>query len=375
MIHLPTKLGPLLLYISLCLASYAQPISLEDPIAAAQKVSAQLESATGVQPKSLAVSVARTMVDPIEAAQVLAAAEKTFPNLSEELENATLLKDAVSNPSMKGNLRGRLAEKDWIERNARDGWLTEPNPIDPQCDAYRIVNGRRECAQVKVHNKWNKYIRSMEGDHEAERFILPDDHYELVYQELEKRRLGALRGGLAEKAEIYAEMQARLTKMGRTFSELEGALDAATKHYARIAKAIRMGGRAASFVAIALAVLDGGIAIYEVASGKADIEELITKVSTTLTGGTAAWALGNSAATAAVAAGATSVMIPVAVAIVVGGVTYLVIDWGISSAADSLRVAGLSSDDINRVWPDTARGVPLSRLYKKPIDAAILGKP
>jgi len=318
-------------------------------------------------------SVVRAAPNPIEAAQVLAAAEGTFPNLAGDLANADLLQKAVADPTLRGNLRGRIAETDWIKRNGKDGWKPVKSPTAPQNDAWRRVNGKLEGAQVKVHGDWHKYIRSMEKDNLAERFVLPDDHYDLVYRELEKRRVGALRGGLTEKAAHYAKQQQRLTKIGRTFSEIDGAVESAARHYGRIARALRAGSRAASFVGIGLMILDGGIAVYEVATGKAEVDDLVTRVGSAAVGGAAAWALGEAAATAAAAAGATGA-VPVAVAIVVSTGTFLVVDWGINKTADSLRVGYLSPKDVGTVWPNGTRGVSIDRLRVKPDDPSVLAE-
>src|SRR5204862_135729 len=156
-------------------------------------------------------------------------AEMTFPNIASESHYAELLHKAFSDPSMRGNLRGRIAEEDWINRNAKDGWQAVKKRNAPQNDAWRRVDGKLDGAQVKVHAEWQDYIRSMQKDSKAERFVLPDDHYALVYKELETRRLGALRGGLPEKAAGYLRQQMRLTKMGRTFNEIDGAIGSAAK--------------------------------------------------------------------------------------------------------------------------------------------------
>jgi len=348
-------------------ATHAQPVVLQDPIKAAQ-ISAAQHATPPAGVGSVAVS---TFDDPIRAAQVLAAAETTFPNLAADLENAILLRGAVADPTLRGNLRGRVAEEDWINRNAKEGWKAVEKRNAPQNDAWRRVDGRLEGAQVKVHADWHDYIRSMQNDNKAERFVLPDDHFDLVYRELETRRVGALRGGLRDKALEYAIEQKRLTKMGRTFSEVDGAIETAAKHYGRIAKALRAGGKAASFVGIGLALLDGGMAVYEVAVGKADVDELVTRLGKTVVGGAAAWAVGEVAVDAAVAAGASGA-VPIAVVIVVGTATYLVVDWVIDKVVDSMRVSHLSVDDIKRVFPKGVRGIPLDRLYRKPEDPAAL---
>src|SRR5262245_7961202 len=90
-----------------------------DAIEAAQRAAASRAR----MPAASAVSGSGYLTaDPLVAAQVLAAAEKTFPNLAAELETAELFRKAVADPTLRGSLRGRIAEEDWISRNARDGW-------------------------------------------------------------------------------------------------------------------------------------------------------------------------------------------------------------------------------------------------------------
>ncbi len=343
---------------------------VDDPIEAAQRAAAT-HPAPPVVPTDLTGGT--SVFDPIRAAQVLAAADKTFPNLTADLGIAELLRKAVADPTLRGSLRGRIAEADWLKRNAKDGWQPVANPNAPQNDAWRRVGSKSEGAQVKVHADPHDYIRSMQKDYMAERFVLPDDHFTLVYNELETRRLGAISGGLTEKAANYARQQQRLTKIGRTFAEIDGSLEVAARHFERIERAVRAAGKAASFVGIALAILDGGIAIYEVAIGKAEVDELVTRLGKAVVGGASSWAVGELAAGAAASAGATGA-VPIAVAIIVGTATYLVIDWAIDATAASLKVGYLTTDDVKRVWPDGLRGVPLDRLYRKPKDPAVLLK-
>ena len=345
----------------------AQTAVADDPITAAQLQAAR--RAAG--PAAGAAEAAGAVADAILAAQVRAAAEKTFPNLAADLENAELFRKVATDPTLRGNLRGRIAESDWINRNAKDGWKPVTKANAPQNDAYRRVNGRLEGAQVKVHADWQDYIRSMQKDNKAEKFVLPDDHYEPVYKNLEMRRAGALRGGLVEKAAEYKRQQDRLTKMGRTFTEVDGAVTTAAKHYGRIAKAIRSAGKAASFIAIAVSVVDGSIAVYETAIGQMPVEDLVKRLGGIVVTGGASWAVASVAGKAAVAAGATGA-VPVAVAIVIGTATYLVVDWAIGEAVDAMRVGHLTAEDIKRVLPNGARGVPLDRLYLKPVDPAVL---
>jgi hypothetical protein len=233
----------------------------------------------------------------------------------------------------------------------------------------------------------------MQTDDKAEYFVVPDDQFDQVFQEWEKRRVGALRGGLADKATECARQQGRLTKLGTTLKELDGSIDAsveiesvaasapdsgltvaiiaASEQTGEAAEIANIGGRAASFVGVAVFLLDGGMAVFDVAVGKTQVDELVTRLVKSGVGAAASWAVADAAASAAIAAGATGA-VPVAIAIVVGTATYLIVDWSVESIRDSIKVSSLTPDDVNRVWPKGARGLPLDRLYRKPADPTTL---
>ncbi len=299
-----------------------------------------------------------TAADPIRAARVLALAEQTFPNLSSQLSNADLLKRAVDDPSMRGNLRGRLAEELFKKNFAAQGWEPVRSAIAPQNDFKRWSNGRLEGAQVKVHANTGDYFRSMVVDHKAEWFVVPDDHYDILKREYAIRREGALRGGDQVKAESYARESNRLRKLGYTFNQLEGAVTGSAKHYRSIAMAMQQAGKAASFVAITLGVIEGGIATYEFANGRTDVVSYVGKIAKVGVGGITSWYVGMSAAELAIKAGAAG-QAPVAIAIVVGAATYLVVDWAIDGTAKSMSVAKLTDGQLRTIWPENVPWVPL----------------
>jgi hypothetical protein len=331
--------------------------------------------------------------DPISAAQVQAAAEAAFPNLTVDIGYAETLRKAADDPSLRGTLRGEIAESLWLERNAKYGWKPVKSPNAPQNDGYRIVNGKLEGAQIKTHADWHDYVRSMLKDNKAEYFVVPDDQIDQVFQEWERRRVGALRGGLAEKAAECVRQEGRLRKFGNTFTEIDRSIDAAIEIECAavsmpdsgltaviIAAAERngeaaaltvIGGKVASFVGVAVFLLDGGMAVYDVAVGKAQVDELVTRLVKSGVGGLASWAIADAAASAAIGAGATGA-VPVAIAIVVGTATYLVIDWSIENIRESIKINSLTNNDMSRLWPEGARGIPLDRLYRRPGNPATM---
>lgn len=179
------------------------------------------------QPRALAstVNVESGLIEP---AQVIAMARQTFPNKSKGLTDSELFRWIQSDPNHIGQLRGRLEEKDFFTRNP--SWNPVKSKIASQNDGWRwvngVVDGQKEGVQVKVRSNWKDYYREMQKDHKAEYFAIPDDQFDLVYNDLETRRLGAIRGRQTAKAERYAIDQQRLRKLGRTFEQLDRSIQA-----------------------------------------------------------------------------------------------------------------------------------------------------
>ena len=327
----------------------------------APRVSVQGQTAVLIDPildaQRLAPSVHASALDPIEAAQVMAQARRTFPNLAEDLKYGDLLSKAVQDPRMRGNLIGRLAEVDFFDRN--NSWKPSLKANAPENDGWRWVDGKvggqREGIQIKTHADWKKYVPEMlNKDTKAEYYAIPDDHYNRVYQELEQRRVGALRGGFTEKAGDYARQQKRLSKIGRTFAELEGSVLSACKHYGRISAALRAAGKATPLLGVALGLLDGAYAVHELATGRIEVGAFVEKVAKIGVKTAASIFAAQASQTAAVAAGLSGA-VPIAVAIVIGTVTYLVVDWAVEAAVKSLEPAELSAKDLALLWPKDRR--------------------
>lgn len=296
-----------------------------------------------------ALRINAPLPDPIKVRQVLDIAEQKFPNLASELGSTDILQRAVADPSMRGSLRGRLAEEVFQAKHGKDGWRPVKNPNAPQNDFYRFVGGKLEGAQIKVHANVGNYVLSMLTDNKAEVFVVPDDHYELIKKDLEIRRQVALRSGLVEKAAGYAREKSRLTKLGRTFTELDEGIVNASRYHRSISVALRQAGRAASFIAISLSLVEGSLAVYQFATGKDDALQFAQKIAKIGVAGAASWYAAGLASQVAIGAGASG-MVPVAVAIVVGAVTYIAVDWAVDYTVASFSVAQLTDEEWRLIW-------------------------
>lgn len=363
--------------------SPAQTLKIaSDPLAEALHRPAQAAPKAPAVSRTPVFEPPRPELDPIKQAQVMAAAETAFPKLSADLENADLFRRALGDPSMRGNLRGRLAEHEFQRQREGEGWKPHVNKIDQQVDFERHVNGKLERAQVKTHDNWKKYLRSMNEDHEAERFVIPDDHYELVYKDLEERRIGALRGAQREaalgnieqqaafvqKAADYAHKKSRLTKLGRTFGELDGALESTGRYWRVIAPAMRRAGKAVAFIGIALNVMDGAVAVQELASGKARVADVAKHASKAAIG----WLATDGAVKVLIATEVladTGVGVPIVASIVIGAAVYWVVDLGIDATARSIATAQLTTEEIKRLYPPNHRGLRPDPQWRKILEA------
>jgi hypothetical protein len=163
---------------------------------------------------------------PIASSDIVEAAQKACPKLSASLGTDKVLRRAVEDSKLRGTVIGTVAENDFFARNPE--YFRSRKANAPQNDGWRwkngTVGGTREGVQVKTHADWKDYLRSMKKDNKAERFVIPDDHYELVEKDLEVRRLGALKGGDTQKAAYYVGQQRRLTKLGRSYTEYEQSI-------------------------------------------------------------------------------------------------------------------------------------------------------
>jgi hypothetical protein len=126
------------------------------------------------------------------------------------------------------------------------------------------------------------------------------------------------------------------------------------QRYRAISAALRQAGTAASFVAIALAIVEGSIAVYDYAVGKDDVLEFVRKAGKIGVAGVSAFYVSVAVAKTVAGAGASG-FIPAAVAIVTAYGTYLVVDWAVDKTVDSLSTAMLTAEDL-RIF--ASQGIP-----------------
>lgn len=200
-----------------------------------------------VEIKPTVVITPNTVGVALDSSIVHSAANKAFPKLLSEMTLDELLNKVGSDGSMRGNLRGQLTEEDFFNREK--SWTRTKSKTATQNDGWRWVGGKvggkMEGVQLKVHSNWKNYVRSMRDDFKAEHFVIPDDHYKLVSADLEERIAGAIKGRKLEKVAEYRKMQSRLKPLGRTFGQLDQAIEDAALGATQAAKAAASAGKAA----------------------------------------------------------------------------------------------------------------------------------
>ena len=128
-------------------------------------------------------------------------------------------------------LLGRYAEDRFVAMNRDQGWHKVKGRFAPQRDVWRRVNGRIEYGQIKVHglgrtsktlrDLGNTYIRSMRKDSgrgQASLFLVPDDHVDVVKEQLSRKRGDAVRSGNSAEVRWLDKQRARLKPLGADYA-------------------------------------------------------------------------------------------------------------------------------------------------------------
>ena len=242
---------------------------------------------------------------------------------------------------------GPLAESQFLKDHP--DWNPVRNPNAPQNDVWRRTT-RLEGGQIKTHHPryMSKYLRDMIKDNKAERFLVPDDHLPTMQSRIqnhidnEQRRAANLRapGNHAQaahhgaKADLWRHNKSRLAPLGRTYAELERGVAQAAKGTVRRAAM----GTAASGAAL-IVLIDGGVAIYQSAMGDLTVSETQQQL---VGSGIKAGAVGSTCGLM-VLAGSNPISLPV---FVIGGVTYLAVDYGLTVYQEEYGSSPLSQDEI-----------------------------
>lgn len=305
---------------------------------------------------------------------VAATVKEAFPRLGAD----EIVVRLPSEPSLRGSVIGKLAEADFLDRNAALGWRSYSERNHSQYDVWRRVNGKEEYGQIKTANDAKKYWDKMKADNEAEYFFVPDDHYPAVIDDLEVRIAGAERGGNVAKASMYKSARARVTKLGRNFKELDEGVIKGAKAYLRLSRegskhvVERTGGRLAKavvkrlglVVALAAVAIESGIEVYDLSSGKISGGEALLNISKIAAG----TGVGIAAESLAASLAEGTALPPVLVAVVVGTAAYLVVDYLVDGYLHPAMITTpLQAKDLDAFWPKELGGVPIDPVTCEPV--------
>ena len=268
--------------------------------------------------------------------------ERTLPRFVADRGPAPTMRRVVADPLQRSRAVGYLAEEDYLARNP--AWSKVRKANAPQNDVFTFVQGRFHGGQIKTHASGapHLYMRDMLKDHLAEHFLVPDDHYPAVRRSIEER-IGLMRQrGNAKGAAQWQRQLQRLKPLGRSYRQLETSL------VSQAGKVIHRGRYAAGYGAaayfmVALAV-EGGVVIYRSMSGE------LTGAQVNLAAGEGfvkASAAGL-ATGGAILAGANPIGITV---LVIGGVTYFIVDLAVSHARPNYWTSPMTVAEIQAAMP------------------------
>jgi hypothetical protein len=276
-------------------------------------------------------------IDPSLAAESIRA--RTLVRIWQQDGQLLAARRILADPVKQAQAVGHLAEEDFVVRNP--AWRKTAAANAPENDVWRWFRGRLEGGQIKTHADGDplKYMRDMRTDTKAEQFLVPDDHIDALMAKIRRRIEIADLGANDAEASFWREQIKRATRLGRTYSELKGAVVRFGQITVRSA-ALKAAG--AGFL-LTVAV-DGSIVAYRSANGELTPLQTEAAGAEALTKG----ALVGGATYIAVVAGANPIGITV---IVVGGVVYIAADYAISELRPAYGSSPMTPADIEQVLP------------------------
>lgn len=137
-----------------------------------------------------------------------------------------ILDKYASSSQSAARLRGIFAEAVYLERHPNEGYVGKPNAAHN--DVYSWVEGERmpQGGQIKTAKTFSGagYVAKMKQDYLARRFIVPDDHVELLKNYLLEQEHKFQAAGDIKLAEQARRQFAKVKPLGATTVELESRL-------------------------------------------------------------------------------------------------------------------------------------------------------
>jgi hypothetical protein len=155
-------------------------------------------------------------------AEIEDALRRAFPNMHDRGGLPLIRSTIGSSQGTAGSARGWLAEHVFARANASPeagSFRATASANAPQNDFWSVP--RRTGAQIKTHASIATYLDSMQKDHLAEHFVIPDDHVNDVRALWDQRRLAAVASGDATAEREAARQLNRIRPLGRSFDWLD----------------------------------------------------------------------------------------------------------------------------------------------------------
>ncbi len=134
---------------------------------------------------------------------------------------------AILRARSRGQAIGLYAELRLVET---DGYRLVASPTAPTRDLYRIEDGRRVYAQVKVLSRGPKYyLKEMHTDDSSKRFLVPNDHVEPLKKLIQEETRAAGNRGDTKRVDFLERQLRRVGGAGADYDTLVSEHDVAWK--------------------------------------------------------------------------------------------------------------------------------------------------
>jgi hypothetical protein len=266
---------------------------------------------------------------------------RTLPGLTQEQGRLAAMQRLAEDPVKQSHAIGHLAEEDFVLRNP--AWHKTACANAPENDIWAWCFGELRGGQIKTHRSGDpaEYLRDMFKDRKAEYFLVPDDHAPALDAKIRQQLGRAEQAGNPRVADEWRSQLGRVRKLGRTYAEMDRALLERVSWVVRRSQAVRT----AAAGGLITFTIDGAIVVYRSSRGELTPTETVEQLGVAAAKGAAV----GTAAAASVLLGANPIGFTV---IVVGGVTYIVVDYAVERAVEAWHSTPLSKAQIEAVLPE-----------------------
>jgi len=216
--------------------------------------------------------------------------ENYSPTADKLGKDKTLVKVLSRKAKQRPMLIGRYAEERFVKVNSHAGWKKVKDRFATQRDVFRIINGRREYGQIKVHGLGksaktmrdlaSRYIKSMRKDSgrgQASQFLVPDDHYPGIQTKIDEDLAEAVKLGKTAEVAWLRKQKIRLSKLGVSYAQLSSEADSTHK----FARKLNFTKQVGSIIAVSHLLTESGAKFYDWSNGKLNNSGLVMSLGKT----------------------------------------------------------------------------------------------